>query len=260
MSLRTTLTLSGLLLFLLAACTPVTTTGGTRTPAPPVPATAQVDATATVVVPEVPEAVSLLQTTLAGTLGLPVDEVRIVEVEAVDWPNTCLGAPRPPEMCGQVITPGYRVVFATPQGRYVIHTDQTGTHYRQVEPAPDSTPPPEGTVLPILPSREPPVPGASGIEGQVSIGPACPGPVTVDSPCPDRPYQATLTILTTRNERVGQVTTDEVGRFTLSLAPGAYVIRPERPKEGIAYAPEMAITVVPDEYLSIKIVYDSGMR
>lgn len=256
MSLRTTLTLLGLLLFLLAACTPVTT-GDTRTPAPPVPATAQVDATATVVVPE---PVTLLQTTLAGTLGLPVAEVRIAGVEAVDWSDTCLGAPRPDEMCAEVITPGYRVVFATPQGRYVIHTDQTGTSYRQVEPALDSTPPPDATVLPILPSREPPVPGASGIEGQVSIGPACPGPVTVDSPCPDQPYQATLTILTTQNERVGQVTTDEVGRFKLSLAPGAYVIRPERPKEGIAYAPETTITVVPGEYLPIKIVYDSGMR
>ncbi len=257
MSIRTTLTLVGLLLFLLAACTPVTTTGGTRTPAPPVPATAQVDATATVVVPK---AVTLLQTTLAGTLGLPVAEVRIVEVEAVDWPDACLGAPQPDEMCAEVITPGYRLVFDTPQGRYAIHADQTGTNYRQVEPALDGTPSPEATVLPILPSREPPVPGASGIEGQVLIGPACPGPVTVDSACPDQPYQATLTILTAQNEQVGQVTTDAAGRFQITLPPGSYIIRPQPPKAGIAYAQEQPVNVPAGEFVSVEVVYDSGIR
>lgn len=247
-----------LLLVLLAACTPVVTTNGTRTPAPP--ETAQTDATATPGQPMLPPAVLAVQQALAAALGLSIDQVSVVEATPVDWPNSCLGARQPDEMCAEVITPGYRIVFDTPQGSYVIHTDQTGSSYRQVTPALDSTPVPVNTEVPVEPSRVPPTPGASGIQGQVTIGPACPGPVTIDSPCPDQPYQATLTILTAQNVRVGQVTTDEAGRFQMALAPGSYVIHPEPPKQGIAYAVDQPVAVAPGEMVTVQIVYDSGMR
>lgn len=35
----------------------------------------------------------------------------LVSVEAVDWPDACLGAARADEMCAEVITPGYRIVL-----------------------------------------------------------------------------------------------------------------------------------------------------
>jgi hypothetical protein len=34
------------------------------------------------------------------------------------------------EMCLQVITPGYTIIFDTPNGRLVIHTNEAGTTYR----------------------------------------------------------------------------------------------------------------------------------
>lgn len=247
-----------LLLVLLAACTPAVTTNGTRTPAPP--ETAQADATATPGPPVLPPAVLAVQQALAAALGLSVEQLSVAEVTPVDWPNSCLGAPQPDEMCVEVITPGYRIVFDTPQGRYMIHTDQTGSSYRQVTPALGSTPAPVGTEVPAVPSREPPAPGRSGIQGQVLMGPACPGPVSIDSPCPDQPFQATLTVLTTENVRVGQITTDEAGRFQMILAPGSYVIHPEPPKQGIAYATDQPVDVAAGELLTVQIVYDSGMR
>lgn len=258
MSMRSFVVLAVLAALPLVACTPVVTTPGTRTPPPP--ETVPVDATATPGVPAAPPAALAVQQTLATALGLPVDQVVLVEATPVDWPDACLGAAQPDEMCAEVITPGYRLVFDTPQGRYVIHSDQTGSTYRQVTPALGGTPVPEVTEVPILPTREAPAPGSSGVEGQVLIGPACPGPVSIDSPCPDQPFPATLTILTAQGERVGQVTTDEGGRFRLVLAPGSYLIRPEPPKQGIAFAVDQTVVVAANEFVFVEIVYDSGMR
>lgn len=241
----------------LAACTPAVTTG---THTPPPAATAQIDATAAPAVPVLPAAVRAVQQRLADALGLPADQITLTELTVVDWPDACLGAARPDEMCATVITPGYRLVFDTPQGPYVIHSDLTGGSYRLVAPPLDSTPSPVVTVPAAGPSAEPPVLSASGIQGQVFIGPACPGPVSIDSPCPNQPFQATLTIRTPQNERVGQVTTDANGQFRLGLPAGSYIVHPEPPKEGIAYAQDQPVDVRAGEFTSIEIVYDSGIR
>jgi hypothetical protein len=39
-------------------------------------------------------------------LGVDADAVTVAAVEAVDWPDACLGVSRPDVMCAQVITPG----------------------------------------------------------------------------------------------------------------------------------------------------------
>jgi hypothetical protein len=46
----------------------------------------------------------------------------IVSVEAVDWPDACLGAARPDEACAQVITPGYRVIVEQSGATIEYHT------------------------------------------------------------------------------------------------------------------------------------------
>jgi len=81
-----------------------------------------------------PSFVQDLRLQLARELNLPLDAVLMSEVQAVDWPDACLGAARANEMCLQVITPGYRLFFSTPQGDVEIHTDETGEVYRRVEP------------------------------------------------------------------------------------------------------------------------------
>ena len=54
------------------------------------------------------------------------DGASVVEVERVDWPDACLGAARPDEVCAQVITAGYRVVIDVGGRRVEYHTDLRG--------------------------------------------------------------------------------------------------------------------------------------
>ena len=53
-------------------------------------------------------------------------EIRLVELEAVDWPNACLGVQEDGQSCAEVITPGYRVVLAVGSDKFTFHTDQAG--------------------------------------------------------------------------------------------------------------------------------------
>lgn len=75
-----------------------------------------------------------LRTAIASDLGLAADALTVKTAEAVDWSDACLGAARPDEVCAQMITPGYRVVFTTPTGEVLVHSDRTGSSYRIVSP------------------------------------------------------------------------------------------------------------------------------
>jgi hypothetical protein len=99
----------------------------------------------------------------------------------------------------------------------------------------------------------------SGIEGQVFIGPTC--PVVVEgSPCPDRPYQATITILDSRGVRVRRFQTDEQGRFEIPLEPGTYTLVPEPSDILVPHADPESVRVREASYTEVTISYDSGMR
>lgn len=104
-----------------------------------------------------------------------------------------------------------------------------------------------------------PAPTDSGIEGNVTIGPMCPV-VQVNDPCPDKPYQATLTVLTTSGRRkVVQFETDANGYFRVPLAPGEYILHPESPGV-MPYAAEIPFTVAESRFARVDVVYDSGIR
>lgn len=103
-----------------------------------------------------------------------------------------------------------------------------------------------------------PRPLDNGIEGTVTIGPMCPV-MQEDVPCPDQPYQATLTVLTTSGEKVTQFHTDENGRFQIELAPGDYVLHPESPNS-MPFAADISFTVIEHKFTLLEISYDSGIR
>ena len=63
---------------------------------------------------------------LGESLGVSRQEIDIVEVEYVQWRNSCLGCGGPEESCLMVITPGYRVVLKSGGEQYEIHTDASG--------------------------------------------------------------------------------------------------------------------------------------
>ncbi len=104
-------------------------------------------------------------------------------------------------------------------------------------------------------------PLTSGIEGQVLIGPICPV-MREDAPCPDQPFQATIAVWNAeRSQKAATFTTDEDGRFRVSLAPGEYYIEPQPPNPGAPPTPiPQTVTVPPDRFVQITIEYDSGIR
>ena len=234
--------LYGCLLWLLAACTPTGVTV-TRAPTTPTPSGETLPAYA------LPA-----RDNLAKTLGLTPAQVVVKSIEEMTWPNACLGHVRTDDVCLEVITPGYRIIFGTPQGDYVYHSNQTGEKFRAVGPVVGETPTPTPTVTPV-----PIKPGASGIEGQVFISPTCGGPVRPGQNC-TAPYQAVITVLDTANNVVTQVTSDANGRFSLALPPGVYTLRPEKPNPGPARAAEVSVTVESGRLASVEIMYDSGLR
>ena len=99
---------------------------------------------------------------------------------------------------------------------------------------------------------------AGGIEGQVTIGPMCPV-IQVGTPCPDQPYQATITVLDTNGNQVAQFQSDAQGRFRAPLAPGVYTLRPESP-DHFTRAGEQTVTVTSGQFTQVTIAYDSGIR
>ncbi|MBM2847981.1 MAG: hypothetical protein HW418_923, partial [Anaerolineales bacterium] len=127
-----TLTLVGLLA---AACgspgvSDLPTTEPTSTqPAPtttPVPPTT-LPPTSTHIPVDTPPAQRAAVQALAAALGLSVDQIKLVSIEAVDWPDGCLGVRRVGVLCTQVITPGFRIVLEANGKQYEYHTSADGS-------------------------------------------------------------------------------------------------------------------------------------
>jgi hypothetical protein len=103
-----------------------------------------------------------------------------------------------------------------------------------------------------------PTPTDSGIEGQVFIGPVCPV-VQEGQECPDRPYQAALSVTSPKGKRIVQVQTDEDGRFRIPLEPGEYILHPESPNQ-LPFASDQNVIVENGTFTQVTVNYDSGIR
>lgn len=68
--------------------------------------------------------VRALRTQVAAQLQIAPEEVSVIDAEAVEWPDACLGAGSPQEGCALVVTPGYRITLAVNGHEYVYHTDR----------------------------------------------------------------------------------------------------------------------------------------
>ncbi|MFA5872715.1 MAG: hypothetical protein WC832_02000 [Anaerolineales bacterium] len=98
----------------------------------------------------------------------------------------------------------------------------------------------------------------TGVEGQVLLGPMCPV-VRLDQPCPDQPYQSTLTVLNPTGKMIAQVQADVKGLYRLALLPGDYIIHPESPNV-MPHAQDQLFSVLAGQFTKLDIVYDSGIR
>lgn len=72
--------------------------------------------------------------------GVTPDQVKLISIEQVQWPDACLGAAQPDEMCAEMITQGYRVTVDVDGKQYFLHTDLSGDQVRVVETLSGSLP------------------------------------------------------------------------------------------------------------------------
>ena len=128
----------GITSLLLAACSPTTTPSqsesplGTPTADEPTPTIAEpAPPVGDPTVPAEAAEVTLVKEDLARLLGIAVDQIRVVSVEAVDWPDTSLGCPKPNMFYAEVITPGFEIILEANGQEYAYHTG--GGEYVQCE-------------------------------------------------------------------------------------------------------------------------------
>ncbi|MDO8564376.1 MAG: hypothetical protein Q7R88_00065 [bacterium] len=68
---------------------------------------------------------------LAQGLGIPENEVLVVGVSPLDWPNGCLGIAKEDEFCTQAITPGFLVILKAEDREYRYRTNNEATVVRR---------------------------------------------------------------------------------------------------------------------------------
>jgi hypothetical protein len=72
------------------------------------------------------------QEALSALLNFDTSAVSIVSVEAVQWPNACLGVELPGQMCAMHVVDGYRVILEADDRRYEYHTNGDGSSLQPV--------------------------------------------------------------------------------------------------------------------------------
>jgi hypothetical protein len=74
-------------------------------------------------VPEYSPVVDIAKKDLSERLNTPIEEIKLIKEEAVDWPDTSLGYPEEGMMYAQVITPGFRIILKAQDKLYEYHSD-----------------------------------------------------------------------------------------------------------------------------------------
>lgn len=134
---------------------------------------------------------------------------------------------------------------ATPASATATPADATGT-------------PPIGRLTPAAATATLPPSGDTGIEGMVTIGPTCPVE-RIDSPCPDRPYEATIAVLDGAGRPIAEARSGANGRFRVLVPPGTYTLRP-RQSGTLPHAADVTAAVAADHMTEVQVVFDSGIR
>lgn len=66
---------------------------------------------------------------LAKMIKTGIEQIKVVQADAVQWPDSSLGMAQPGTMYSQVITPGFKVVLEAKRERYLYHTSANGVRF-----------------------------------------------------------------------------------------------------------------------------------
>lgn len=122
------------LALLVAACAPITAVPTPpaapvvdATPVEPAPAETPVD---DLDAPDDEEVGMLVRQAVMAQTQIDFDQIEVIAVEPMEWPDACLGLAAPGEFCAQVITPGYEVTLRVEGEEHVFRTDEGVTTIR----------------------------------------------------------------------------------------------------------------------------------
>ena len=132
------------LIMLAAACSDDNGGDGNATPNPTQPAATEPVATEPAGATQPPDttpsgidenqpAVVAAREDLLANVDLDPNALEVVSVTAMTFSDACLDVTAltpTPELCAQVITPGYEIVFRVGGTSYTYHTDESGTNVR----------------------------------------------------------------------------------------------------------------------------------
>ena len=99
----------------------------------------------------------------------------------------------------------------------------------------------------------------TGIEGVITISPAQPGPIRAGAPGA-LPLVNTAFVVQNENGEVASFTTDDQGRFRISLAPGHYKVSIKGRKSSIGRYGPFEADVVAGKMTKAQWQCDSGIR
>lgn len=99
----------------------------------------------------------------------------------------------------------------------------------------------------------------SGIAGVISIGPIQGGPSRQGGP-DSRPLANTVFVVTKGDNTVASFTTDDQGRFRISLDPGHYSISRKDWKAAIGYFGPFEVDIAKGQIKKVQWSCDTGIR
>jgi hypothetical protein len=103
-------------------------------------------------------------------------------------------------------------------------------------------------------------PSPTGIEGVITVSPIRPGPIRIGEERPNRgPFANTIFVVQSEKTTITSFTTDDQGRFRVSLVPGHYTVSPKQ-QGGPGHCGPFDVDVVPGKMTSVEWRCDSGMR
>jgi hypothetical protein len=101
----------------------------------------------------------------------------------------------------------------------------------------------------------------SGVKGQVTISPTCPGPSTPGDDCGPKGFQTRIRIRTLPDRTiVAERRTGKHGRFRVALEPGHYRLTRRYTKNGWPYCPRQDFDVEAHAFTRVNLDCDSGLR
>jgi carboxypeptidase family protein len=101
--------------------------------------------------------------------------------------------------------------------------------------------------------------GAAGIAGKVVLGPMCPVQ-QANSPCPDKPIEADVTVTDSDGKRVATGRSHADGTYRISLPPGEYTVVARRPGGAFGFGKPVTVVVPAGTYVPLDLLVDSGIR